>query len=224
MRTIKIGSASDCEIWFDVISPKDSVWAIICSEENNMFVLHRKVNSVQCFVNNNEVADKYWIRYGDVIIINGFRLDWRLITQLLNGYPVVQGNRVIPTPCVYGPPIPTYRKKHSIPSNRSAKFVTKVRWKGVSIIIAVLGAIIGVAGIILMKTNPVVYGPLLPADETSEEIIRRLRDKAVISQPDLYGPPSMLKERQEEIHQLQERVKEVADSLAVQITPSQIDE
>lgn len=224
MSTIRIGSSGDCEIRFDVISPKDSVWAIICPEENNMLVLHRKVNSVQCFVNNNEVADKYWIRYGDVIIINGFRLDWQFITQLLNEYSVVQGNRVIPTPCVYGPPIPTYRKKHSVPSNRSAKFVTKVRWKGVSIIIAVLGAIIGVAGIILMKTNPVVYGPLLPADDTSEEIIRRLRDKAVISQPDLYGPPSMLKERQEEIHQLQERVKEVADSLAVQITPSQIDE
>lgn len=224
MSTIRIGSSGDCEIRFDVISPNDSVWAIICPEENNMLVLHRKVNSVQCFVNNNEVADKYWIRYGDVIIINGFRLDWRLITQLLNGYPVVQGNRVKPIPSVYGPPIPTYRKKHSIPSNRSAKFVTKVRWKGVSIIIAVLGAIIGVAGIILMKTNPVVYGPQLHADETSEEIIRRLRDKAVISQPDLYGPPSMLKERQEDIHQLQERVKEVADSLAVQITPSQIDE
>ncbi len=178
MSTIRIGSSGDCEIRFDATSPKDSVWAIICSEGNNMFVLHRKVNSVQCFVNNNEVAAKYWIiRYGDVIIINGFRLDWRLITQLLNGYPVVQGNRVIPTPCVYGPPIPTYRKKHSIPSpcvygppiptykppiptyrkkhsipsNRSEKFVTKVRWKGVSIIIAVLGAIIGVAGIILMK-------------------------------------------------------------------------
>lgn len=224
MRTIKIGSASDCEIWFDAFSRKNSVWAIIEADEKGILILHRIDDSVRCFVNDNEVADKYLIRFGDKVIINGFRLDWQLITQLLNGYPVVQGNRVKPTPCVYGPPIPTYRKKHSIPSNRSAKFVTKVRWKGVSIIIAVLGAIIGVAGIILMKTNPVVYGPLLPADETSEEIIRRLRDKAVISQPVLYGSPSMLKERQEEIHQLQERVKEVADSLAVQITPSQTEE
>lgn len=236
MSIIRIGSSAECEIRFDVISPKDSVWAIICSEENNMLVLHRIVNSVQFFVNNNEVADKYWIRYGDVIIINGFRLDWQLITQLLNGYSAVQGNIVKPAPCVYGPPIPShheeksiclnhrYIEKQSISSNRSSKLWTKVPWKVVSIIIAVLGAIIGVAGIILMKTSPVVYGPLLPADETSEEIIRRLRDKAVISQPNLYGPPSMLKERQEEIHQLQERVKEVADSLAVQITPSQIDE
>lgn len=211
MSTIRVGSSGDCEIRFDVISPKDSVWAIICPEENNMLVLHRKVNSVQCFVNNNEVADKYWIRYGDVIIINGFRLDWRLITQLLNGYPVVQGNRVIPTPCVYGPPIPTYRKKHSIPSNRSAKFVTKVRWKGVSIIIAVLGAIIGVAGIILMKTNPVVYGP-------------RLLDEKSINQPLLYGPSLLNQEEQEKIRQMQKQIKESLDSLAEQhTTPSQGD-
>ena len=212
MSIIRIGSSAECEIWFDVISPKDSVWAIICPEENNMLVLHRKVNSVQCFVNNNEVADKYWIRYGDVIIINGFKLDWQFITQLLNGYPVVQGNRVKPIPCVYGPPIPLCSKEKSISSNRSSKLGTKVRWKVVSIIIAVLGAIIGVAGIILMKTSPVVYGP-------------RLLDDKSINQPLLYGPSLLNQEEQENIRQIQEQIKESLDSLAeLHTTPSQTDE
>lgn len=220
---IRIGSSADCEIWFDVISPKDSVWAIISSEENNMLVLHRKVDSVHCFVNNNEVADKYWIRYGDVIIINGFRLDWHLINQLMNGYSAVQGNRVKPTPCVYGPPIPLYHEeksirsnhiyieKQSISSNRSSKLGTKVRWKVVSIFIAVLGAIIGVAGIILMKTRPVVYGP-------------RLLDEKSINQPLLYGPSLLNQEEQEKIRQMQEQIKDSLDSLAeLHITPSQTD-
>lgn len=224
MSTIRIGSSGDCEIRFDVISPKDSVWAIICPEENNMLVLHRKVNSVQCFVNNNEVADKYWIRYGDVIIINGFRLDWQLITQLLNGYSAVQGNIVKPAPCVYGPPIPSYHEeksirsnhiyieKQSISSNRSSKLGTKVRWKVLSIIIAVLGAIIGVAGIILMKTSFVLYGP-------------RLLDEKSINQPLLYGPSLLNQEEQEKIRQMQEQIEESLDSLAeLHITPSQIDE
>ena len=117
MRTIKIGSASDCEIWFDAFSRKNSVWAIIEADEKGILILHRIDDSVRCFVNDNEVADKYLIRFGDKVIINGFRLDWRLITQLLNGYPVVQGNRVIPTPCVYGPPIPSYHEEKSIRSN-----------------------------------------------------------------------------------------------------------
>lgn len=217
MRTIKIGSASDCEIWFDAFSRKNSVWAIIEADEKGILILHRIDDSVRCFVNDNEVADKYLIRFGDKVIINGFRLDWRLITQLLNGYPVVQGNRVKPTPCVYGPPIPSYHEeksirsnhiyieKQSISSNRSSKLGTKVRWKVVSLIIAVLGAIIGVSGIIF-------YGP-------------RLLDEKSINQPLLYGPSLLNQEEQEKIRQMQEQIEESLDSLSeLQSTPSQTEE
>lgn len=37
---------------------------------------------VICFVNNN-VVDKYWIKCGNEISINGYTLDWRLINNLL---------------------------------------------------------------------------------------------------------------------------------------------
>lgn len=214
MRTIKIGSASDCEIWFDAFSRKNSVWAIIEADEKGILILHRIDDSVWCFVNDNEVADKYLIRFGDKVIINGFRLDWQLITQLLNGYSAVQRNRVEPTPCVYGPPIPSYHEeksirsnhiyieKQSISSNRSSKLGTKVRWKVVSLIIAVLGAIIGVSGIILMKTN-----------------------EKSINQPLLYGPSLLNQEEQEKIRQMQEQIEESLDSLSeLHTTPSPTEE
>lgn len=214
MRTIKIGSASDCEIWFDAFSRKNSVWAIIEADEKGILILHRIDDSVRCFVNDNEVADKYLIRFGDKVIINGFRLDWQLITQLLNGYSAVQRNRVKPTPCVYGPPIPSYHEeksirsnhiyieKQSISSNRSSKLGTKVRWKVVSLIIAVLGAIIGVSGIILMKTN-----------------------EKSINQPLLYGPSLLNQEEQEKIRQMQEQIEESLDSLSeLHTTPSPTEE
>lgn len=217
MPTIKIGSASDCEIWFDAFSRKNSVWAIIEADEKGILILHRFDDSVRCFVNDNEVADKYLIRFGDKVIINGFRLDWQLITQLLNGYSAVQRNRVKPTPCVYGPPIPSYHEeksirsnhiyieKQSISSNRSSKLGTKVRWKVVSLIIAVLGAIIGVSGIIF-------YGP-------------RLLDEKSINQPLLYGPSLLNQEEQEKIRQMQEQIEESLDSLSeLQTTPSQTEE
>lgn len=217
MRTIKIGSASDCEIWFDAFSRKNSVWAIIEADEKGILILHRIDDSVRCFVNDNEVADKYLIRFGDKVIINGFRLDWQLITQLLNGYSAVQRNRVKPTPCVYGPPIPSYHEeksirsnhiyieKQSISSNRSSKLGTKVRWKVVSLIIAVLGAIIGVSGIIF-------YGP-------------RLLDEKSINQPLLYGPSLLNQEEQEKIRQMQEQIEESLDSLSeLQTTPSPTEE
>ena len=217
MRTIKIGSASDCEIWFDAFSRKNSVWAIIEVDEKGILILHRIDDSVWCFVNDNEVADKYLIRFGDNVIINGFRLDWQLITQLLNGYSAVQRNRVKPTPCVYGPPIPSYHEeksirsnhiyieKQSISSNRSSKLGTKVRWKVVSLIIAVLGAIIGVSGIIF-------YGS-------------RLLDEKSINQPLLYGPSLLNQEEQEKIRQMQEQIEESLDSLSeLHTTPSQTEE
>ena len=61
MRTIKIGSASDCEIWFDAFSRKNSVWAIIEADEKGILILHRIDDSVRCFVNDNEVADAYGV-------------------------------------------------------------------------------------------------------------------------------------------------------------------
>ena len=207
MSTIRIGSSGDCEIRFDVISPKDSVWAIIYPEENNMFVLHRKVNSVQCFVNNNEVADKYWIRYGDVIIINGFRLDWRLIAQLLNGYPVVQGNRVIPTPCVYGPPIPANNDSvNHRRCNNKTNVLRRVRWKIIGIIVIIISVLISVVGWNSIKKYK----------------LKREFEELLEKEPVLYGPPP---ERQEEILRMQEQLKELKDSLdEIYRIPSRTDE
>lgn len=207
MSTIRIGASADCEIRFDVISPKDSVWAIICPEENNMLVLHRKVNSVQCFVNNNEVADKYWIRYGDVIIINGFRLDWHLITQFLNGYSAVQGNIVKPTPCVYGPPIPVqYDTVNYRRCNNKTNVLKRVRWKVIGIIVIIIGILISVVGVEFHKKHKLKWG----------------FKEAAKHQPLLYGPPA---KRQEEIRRMQERLKEVEDSLdEIYRIPSRTDE
>ena len=190
MSVIRIGSSAECEIWFDVISPKDSVWAIIYPEENNMLVLHRKVNSVQCFVNNNEVADKYWIRYGDVIIINGFRLDWQFITQLLNEDSVVQGNRVKPIPCVYGPPIPANHRR----CNNKTNVLRRVRWKIIGIIVIIISVLISVVGWNSIKKHklkrePVLYGP---PPERQEEILRMQEQlKELKDSPDeIYRIPS----------------------------------
>lgn len=207
MSIIRIGSSAECEIWFDVISAKDSVWAIICPEENNMLVLHRKVNSVQCFVNNNEVADKYWIRYGDVIIINGFRLDWQFITQLLNEYSVVQGNRVKPIPCVYGPPIPTNNDSvNHRRCNNKTNVLRRVRWKIIGIIVIIISVLISVVGWNSIKKHK----------------LKRELEELLEKEPVLYGPPP---ERQEEILRMQEQLKELKDSLdEIYRIPSRTDE
>ena len=207
MSIIRIGSSAECEIWFDVISPKDSVWAIICPEENNMLVLHRKVNSVQCFVNNNEVADKYWIRYGDVIIINGFRLDWQFITQLLNEYSVVQGNRVKPIPCVYGPPIPVNNDSvNHRRCNNKTNVLRRVRWKIIGIIVIIISVLISVVGKNSIKKHK----------------LKRELEELLEKEPVLYGPPP---EMQEEILRMQEQLKELKDSLdEIYRIPSRTDE
>lgn len=48
-----------------------------------MLVLKILANNVRCFVNNNNVVDQYWIKYGDEICINDYTLDWNSINDLL---------------------------------------------------------------------------------------------------------------------------------------------
>lgn len=83
MTTIKIGPSETCDIKFYGKNITSSVWATISVSDKKMLVLKIIANNVRCFVNNNNVADQYWIKYGDEICINDYTLDWNRINDLL---------------------------------------------------------------------------------------------------------------------------------------------
>ena len=84
MDTIKIGTSENCDIKFYGKDITSSVWATISASDKKMLVLKILANNVRCFVNNNNVADQYWIKYGDEICINDYTLDWNRINALLH--------------------------------------------------------------------------------------------------------------------------------------------
>ena len=65
MDTIKIGTSENCDIKFYGKDITSSVWTTISASDKKMLVLKILANNVRCFVNNNNVADQYWIKYGD---------------------------------------------------------------------------------------------------------------------------------------------------------------
>ena len=83
MDTIKIGTSDNCDIKFYGKNITSSVWATISANDKRMLVLQILANNVRCFVNNNNVSNQYWIKYGDEIRINGYTLDWEHINDLL---------------------------------------------------------------------------------------------------------------------------------------------
>lgn len=83
MDTIKIGTSENCDIKFYGKDITSSVWATISASDKKMLVLKILANNVRCFVNNNNVVDQYWIKYGDEICINDYTLDWNSINDLL---------------------------------------------------------------------------------------------------------------------------------------------
>lgn len=84
MDTIKIGTSENCDIKFYGKDITSSVWATISASDKKMLVLKILANNVRCFVNNNNVVDQYWIKYGDEICINDYTLDWNRINDLLH--------------------------------------------------------------------------------------------------------------------------------------------
>ena len=83
MDTIKIGTSENCDIKFYGKDITSSAWATISASDKKMLVLKILAYNVRCFVNNNNVADQYWIKYGDEICINDYTLDWNRINALL---------------------------------------------------------------------------------------------------------------------------------------------
>lgn len=183
MTTIKIGSSETCDIKFYGKDITSSVWATISVSDKKMLVLKILANNVRCFVNNNNVADQYWIKYGDEICINDYTLDWNRINALLYDDEKISNNL-------------NMRSKHtSVVHNKSKK------WKIFSVVILIIGALISLFGYIYSSFTSVVYGPRVENEELNEI-------DNEINQPLLYGP----RVPNEEWNELENRLQQLKNS------------
>ena len=159
MTTIKIGSSETCDIKFCGKDITSSVWATISASDKKMLVLKILANNVRCIVNNNNVADQYWIKYGDEICINDYTIDWNRINALLYDDEKISNNL-------------NMRSKHtSVVHNKSKK------WKIFSVVILIIAALISLFGYIYSSftsvidneiNQPLLYGPCVPNEEWNE--------------------------------------------------------
>lgn len=204
---IKIGSSDTCHIRFREKNITGSVWATITASDNNMLVLQLLDKTVRCTVNRNDVTGSYWIKYGDEIRMNGHPLDWILINQLLaennvssnrernltDVAPLQSGNSSDDTnsffdnsdvskkadfqSTVYGPPVVGNKTRSFQSTVYGLPLVRKIKWKLISIIVLILGAIIGLLGYYLgPDKRSMLYGPPPPSDK-NDQLYQFLKQK-----------------------------------------------